>query len=51
MEIETGVVQGRMARRALAFVREWRELPWKQLLENWRLATTRRPLGRIEPLE
>ncbi len=51
VDIETGVVQGRMSRRALALMQEWREAHVDTLLDNWRLAVTRRPLTRIEPLE
>jgi hypothetical protein len=51
VEIETGVVQGRMSRRALAMVQEWREAHKAELHDNWRLAAAKRPLNRIEPLE
>ncbi|MEN6407616.1 MAG: DUF4160 domain-containing protein [Thermoguttaceae bacterium] len=51
VEIESGTVQGRMSRRALALVQEWREAHMAELRENWRLASERRPLNPIEPLE
>ncbi len=51
VEIETGAVTGRMSRRGVGLVQEWRELHRKELLENWELAAQRRPLKRIEPLE
>lgn len=51
VEIDSGVVQGRMSHRALALVQEWREAHKSELHENWRLAAGRRPLNRVEPLE
>jgi hypothetical protein len=51
VEIETGIVIGRFPRRALAHVLEWWELHKNELLENWRLASQRRPLNKIPPLE
>jgi hypothetical protein len=51
MEIETGKVTGAFPKRALAHVREWRELHRDELLEAWSNACARRPLKRIEPLE
>ncbi len=51
VEIETGVVSGRFPRRALTHVLEWLELHKDELLENWRLASERRPLNKIPPLE
>jgi hypothetical protein len=51
VEIETGTVTGRMSRRGIALVQEWRELHKRELLENWGLAEQRRALRRIEPLE
>ena len=51
VEIETGAVNGRMSRRALSLVQEWRELHKRELLENWKLVEQKKPLKRIEPLE
>lgn len=51
IEIETGIVTGRFPRRALAHVLEWLELHKSELLENWRLASERRPLKKVAPLE
>lgn len=51
VEIETGVVNGRFPKRALAHVLDWRQLHKDELLEDWRLASQRRPLKKIEPLE
>ena len=51
VDIETGAVTGAMSKRALAMVDEWRLLHIDELREDWRLATTRQSLRRIEPLE
>ena len=51
VEIETGIVVGRFPRRALAHVLEWMAAHKAELLEDWRLASERRPLKRIDPLE
>ncbi len=51
IDIETGAVTGVMSKRALAMVEEWRLLHLEDLREDWRLATARQSLRRIEPLE
>jgi hypothetical protein len=52
LDIETGtVMSGQLPKRALALVREWRELHKSELLENWELARQHQPLKRIPPLE
>ena len=51
IEIETGLVTGKLNPRALRMVQEWRELHRIELLENWELATTDRNTRRIAPLE
>ena len=51
VEIETGTVNGKFPKRALSHVLEWSELHKAELLEDWKLATLRQPLKRIEPLE
>jgi hypothetical protein len=38
VEIQTGVVIGRMSKRALRMVLEWSDQHQEELLENWRLA-------------
>ena len=50
VEIETGVVQGRMARRELRLVLEWSEQHQEELLNNWHFARSRKPLQQIRPL-
>jgi hypothetical protein len=51
VEIESGVVTGRFPGRARAHVLEWTEIHREELLEDWLLASQRRPLNKIEPLE
>jgi Domain of unknown function (DUF4160) len=51
VEIESGSVTGVFPRRALAHVQEWRELHISELLEDWRLASERKPMNKIPPLE
>jgi hypothetical protein len=51
VQIETGVVRGRFPRRALRHVLEWHQLHRDDLLEDWDLASSGRPLRPIAPLE
>ena len=51
VEIETGAVAGRFPPRALGLVLEWRHRHIEALRENWRLASLRRPLYAVPPLE
>jgi hypothetical protein len=51
VEIESGVITGRMSKRGIALVQEWRELHKAELLDNWRLAEEKKELKRIDPLE
>lgn len=50
VEIESGVVQGAMSRRALRMVFEWMDQHQAELIRNWELARQRRPLEEIPPL-
>lgn len=49
--IESGRVNGVFPARALAHVQEWRTLHLVELMQDWELATLRRPLRAIAPLE
>jgi hypothetical protein len=51
VEIESGEVNGKFPRRALAAVLEWKELHRDELLADWELARAEQPLERISPLE
>jgi hypothetical protein len=50
VEIETGVVRGKMSRRALRMVFEWSEKYHEELMRNWELARARKSLEPIPPL-
>jgi hypothetical protein len=49
VEIEPGVVIGRMSAASLRRVLEWLDQRRSELLENWELARGRRPLKSIAP--
>ncbi len=51
VEIESGIVEGRFPRRALAAVLDWYKLHQNELARNWELVQARQPLDPIEPLE
>jgi len=51
VEIETGIVNGRFPRRALAPVLEWQALHQEELRRDWELARAGRPVSRVAPLE
>jgi hypothetical protein len=51
IDIRTGTVSGRLPKRALAHVQEWRRLHESELLSAWDLARAELPLPVIEPLE
>jgi len=50
VKIETGVVEGRMSKRALRMVLEWLDLHQAEIMANWELARQRKPLHDISPL-
>ena len=51
VSIGDGIVTGRFPKRALGHVLEWYDLHKVELLEDWRLASQRKPLKKIPPLE
>jgi hypothetical protein len=51
VEIDSGIVEGRFPRRALAAVMEWHSLHRDELAQDWELVRQERPLNRISPLE
>ena len=51
VSIRHGLVNGKFPARVLRLVHEWRALHKEELLENWELASQRRPLNNISPLE
>jgi ABC-type bacteriocin/lantibiotic exporter with double-glycine peptidase domain len=50
VEIETGLVQGRMSRRELRMILEWSEMYQRELMINWERARTRQSLQSVPPL-
>lgn len=50
VEIESGVVTGRMSKRPLRMVLDWADEHQKELMEDWKRARERKPLKPIEPL-
>jgi hypothetical protein len=51
VEIETGLVEGRMSKRALRMVLEWLDLHQAALMNNWELVRQRKALREIQPLQ
>ena len=51
VNIETGLVQGRMPKRALELIFEWFGMHQEDLLRHWGLARDRKPLEPIAPLD
>ena len=51
LEIQTGIVEGRFPLRALSAVTDWYLLHKEELMHDWRRASQREPLQRIDPLE
>ena len=51
IEIVTGESEGRLPRRALGLVQEWRRVHVEELLACWDLAREEKTLPAIEPLE
>ena len=50
VEIQTGIVEGKMSRRALRMVFEWSEIHREELLSNWERARDRKSLVKIPGL-
>ncbi len=51
IEIQTGVVTGKMSKRALRMLFEWSERYQDELMANWERAEAQQPLKPIPPLE
>jgi hypothetical protein len=49
--LDSGAVEGQFPTRALSLVLEWYRLHSAELHEDWRLASERKPLKAIQPLE
>ena len=50
IEIKTGMVTGKMSRRALNMLFDWLDTHRGELMENWELARRGEPLQKIPPL-
>jgi len=50
IEIQTGIVSGRMSRRALNMLFSWLEMHQDELLDNWERSRNRDALQEIPPL-
>lgn len=51
VEIETGKITGKISKRVISMVQEWRELHKEELMADWKLAKQMKPLTQITPLE
>ena len=51
IDIESGNITGKMPRRALEMIQEWRQDNIKNLLEDWNLAAEHKQLKDLSPLE
>lgn len=51
VNIRTGEIEGRMSKRGLRLIQEWREQHIDELLDDWIRAENKKELNRIEPLE
>ncbi len=51
VDIQTGLIKGKMNPRAKALVLEWYERHKEELMENWELAIAHKPLKKITPLD
>lgn len=51
VEIQSGVINGRFPKRALGAVIEWMDLHRAELMDDWNLALSEKPLNSIPPLE
>jgi len=51
VEIESGIINGSMSKRAIKMIQEWQEIHKAELLSNWKLAEQKKALFPIKPLE
>jgi hypothetical protein len=52
IDIESGdMIEGKLPKRALALIEEWRALRVEELKANWELVRARRKANKIKPLE
>jgi len=51
INIDDGMVQGKIPRRALKLIYEWLDLHKTELIDNWKLLEQRKPINKIDPLK
>ena len=51
VEIETGKITGKMSKRAISLIQDWRKIHINELMNDWELSKMRKQLNKIEPLE
>jgi hypothetical protein len=51
MDIKTGKINGAISKKALQLINEWRKKHIRELLKDWQLASNRKSLNNIQPLE
>ncbi|HAQ37007.1 MAG TPA: transcriptional regulator [Saprospirales bacterium] len=51
VELNSGIVEGKFPKRALALVLEWYEIHKTELMENWVMMQTTGDFKKIKPLE
>ena len=51
IQINDGIIQGKIPRTALKLIFEWLDLHKDELLEDWKLMEDRKPINKIEPLK
>jgi len=51
VEIETGKITGKMSKRAIFLIQDWRKIHINELMNDWELSKMRKQLNKIEPLE
>jgi len=50
ISIESGIVEGKMPKRALSLIFEWLEIHKDELINNWKLIEETGDYNKIEPL-
>lgn len=51
IDIKDGVIEGKIPIRALKLVFEWLDIHKNELLDNWELSQSQKPMKKIEPLK
>ncbi len=51
VEINSGIIEGRMPKRALSLISDWYELHKEELKMIWLMACEKKPLNKIAPLD